>query len=184
MEARGRKTAAKTTVNYNFGIGTFCVVDIETTGLSTEFHEITEIAAMRVNERFEVVDQMSSLVRISSRVPWHITNLTGITDGMLRSHGRELPEVVEEVHRFLGSELKFAHNASFDRRFMNTAAVRTGLAGDFPLLCSIPVFKKQLPGRKGYGLPVLAEALRVRGGGEHRALGDCRVLVECLRRVH
>jgi DNA polymerase III alpha subunit (gram-positive type) len=182
MQARGK--AKTVTLDYTFGSGTFCVLDIETTGLSTEFHEITEIAAIRVNERFEVVAEMSSLVKISSRVPWHITNLTGITDGMLRSHGRELPEVVEEFHGFLGGEVMFAHNASFDRRFMNTAALRTGLAGDFPLRCSIPVFKKQLPGRKGYGLPVLAEALKVKGGGEHRALGDCRVLLECLRRVH
>jgi len=174
----------KTTVDYDFGSGTFCVLDIETTGLSTEFHEITEIAAIRVNERFEVVDEMSSLVKISTLVPWHITSLTGITDGMLRSHGRDLPTVLSEVHGFLGGDVMFAHNASFDRRFMNTAALRTGLAGDFPLLCSIPVFKKRLPGRKGYGLPVLAQALNVRGGGEHRALGDCRVLVECLKRVH
>lgn len=170
--------------DFNFGSGTFCVLDIETTGLSTDYHEITEIAAIRVNDRFEVVDEMSSLVRISSRVPWHITNLTGITDGMLRSQGRELPAVLESFHGFLGGEVMFAHNASFDRRFMNAAAVRTGLPGDFPLLCSIPVFKKRLPGRKGYGLPVLAEALKVKGGGEHRALGDCRVLLECLRRVH
>ena len=174
----------KMKVDFEFGSGTFCVLDIETTGLSTENHEITEIAAIRVNERFEVVDEMSSLVKISSLMPWHITNLTGITDGMLRSHGRDLPTVLSEVHGFLNGEVMFAHNASFDRRFMNTAAMRMGFAGDFPLLCSIPVFKRQLPGRKGYGLPVLAEALRVRGGGEHRALGDCRVLVECLRRVH
>jgi len=169
---------------FDFGKAGFCVLDIETTGLSTEFHEITEIAAIRVNDRFEVVDEMCSLVKISGQVPWSITRLTGITDRMLRSQGRDLPEVVDAFHGFLGGEVMFAHNASFDRRFMNAAAVRTGLSGDFPLLCSIPVFKKRLPGRKGYGLPVLAEALRVNGGGEHRALGDCRVLLECLRRVH
>lgn len=170
--------------DFKFGGAGFCVLDIETTGLSTDFHEITEVAAIRVNERFEVVDEISSLVRILGSVPWSITRLTGISDGMLRSQGRELPEVVEKIHSFLGCETMFAHNASFDRRFINAAAVRTGWQGDFPLRCSIPVFKKQLPGRKGYGLPVLAEALRVRGGGEHRALGDCRVLLECLRRVH
>src|SRR6218665_1420576 len=111
-------------VGFSFGSASFCVLDIETTGLSTEFHEITEIAAIRVNERFEVVDEMSSLVKISTLVPWHITTLTGITDGMLRSHGRDLPTVVSEVHRFLGGDVMFAHNASFDRRFMNTAALR------------------------------------------------------------
>ena len=54
----------------------------------------------------------------------------------------------------------------------------------FPLECSIPVFKRLIPGRKCYGLPVLAAALRVNGGGAHRALADCRVLLECLKKAH
>lgn len=168
---------------FGFGEAPFCVVDIETTGFSTDFHEITEIAAIRVDENFEVIGEFSSLVRISGYVPRQITALTGITDSMLRAQGKPLERVLYETHGFLGEHVMFAHNAGFDRRFLDAGARRVGLGINFPLECSIPVFKKQLPGQGRYGLPALAEALRVRGGGEHRALGDCRVLLECLRRV-
>ena len=168
---------------FRFGASPFCVVDIETTGFSTEYNEITEIAAIRVDGDFSVVEEFSSLVRISGAVPWQITRLTGITGRMLHAQGRPLDAVLREVHAFLGGNVMFAHNAGFDRRFLDEGARRSALGFRFPLECSIPVFKGMLPGRQKYGLPVLAEALRVSGGGEHRALGDCRVLLECLKRA-
>lgn len=171
------------TGNFGFGRSSFCVVDIETTGFSTEYNEITEIAAIRVNESFTVVEEFSSLVKISGNVPWQITQLTGITGRMLDSQGRPLDRVLRDVHAFLDGDVMFAHNAGFDRRFLDEGARKSALGFTFPLECSIPVFKKMLPGQRKYGLPVLADALRVTGGGEHRALGDCRVLLECLKRV-
>ena len=70
---------------FAFGSTSFCLVDIETTGLSPQGHEITEIAAIRVDERFGIVSEMSRLVRTTQPVPWHITQLSGISDALLRS---------------------------------------------------------------------------------------------------
>ncbi len=162
----------------------FCLLDIETTGLSAASEEITEIAVIRVNERFEATAEMSRLIRIARPVPWQITRITGITDAMLRTEGQPLAGVLEETYRFMGGLPAFAHNARFDRGFLDASAKRMAMPFRFPLECSIPVFKRLLPGRKGYGLPVLAGALRVNGGGAHRALADCRVLLECLRKAH
>lgn len=167
-----------------FGRRSLCLLDIETTGFSIDLDEITEIAAIQVNDRFEIVAEMSWLVRISGSVPWRITELTGITDSLLRTKGRPLGGVLDEAREFIGGLPAFAHNASFDRRFLNAFASRTGKAFEFPLECSIPVFKKLLPGRKSYGLPRLVEDMKVDGGGAHRALADCRALLECLQRAH
>lgn len=172
------------TSNQPFGKSGFCLLDIETTGFSPDAHEITEIAAIRVNEHFEITGEMSRLIRISGMVPWRITEITGINDALLRAQGVPLPGVLEEVWRFSGGLPSFAHNASFDKRFLDAFATRLEMPFRFPLECSIPVFKRLLPGRKGYGLPALAEKLDVRGGGAHRALADCRVLLECLKRAH
>lgn len=167
-----------------FGNRSFCLLDIETTGLNATQHEITEIAVIRVNEGFEITGEMSRLVRISGAVPWHITQITGITDGLLRSEGHSLSGALEEAYEFICGMPSYAHNASFDQRFLNTFASHTGKPFRFPLECSIPVLKKLLPSRKSYSLPVLAEHLQVSGGGAHRALADCRVLLECLRKAH
>ena len=167
-----------------FGKTSFCLVDIETTGFSPDMHEITEIAAIQVNECFEVVAEMSRLVRISGTVPWHITEITGICDALLAEEGVPLAGALEEAWRFSDGMPSFAHNASFDRRFLDASATRLAMSFRFPLECSIPVFKQLLPERSGYGLPVLAEILKISGGGAHRALADCRVLLGCLRQAH
>jgi DNA polymerase-3 subunit epsilon len=176
------KAASKN--SFSFGSGSFCLVDIETTGLSPQGHEITEIAAIRVDERFGIVSEMSRLVRTTQPVPWHITQLTGISDALLRAQGIELRRALEETWQFVEGTPSFAHNARFDRGFLDAHAERSAMPFRFPLECSIPVFKRLIPGRKGYGLPVLAAALRVHGGGAHRALADCRVLLECLKKAH
>lgn len=167
-----------------FGTDNFCLLDIETTGFSTDYNEITEIAVIRVNASFGIEGEMSRLVRISGTVPWKISEITGITDALLRRDGRPLIDVLEEAREFIGTLPVFAHNGAFDRRFLDAFAIRSGRPFQFPLECSIPVFKRLLPQRRGYGLPALAQALLVDGGGAHRALADCRVLLECLRRAH
>jgi DNA polymerase-3 subunit epsilon len=167
-----------------FGRSPFCLVDIETTGLSPGADEITEVAAIHVDARFEVVAEMSRLIRISRPVPWHITGLTGISDALLRREGGSLDAVLDETSAFIGEMPSFAHNASFDRRFLDAFAAKAGKPFRFPLACSIPVFRRLLPGRKGYGLAALAQGLAVNGQGAHRALADCRILLECLRRAH
>lgn len=54
----------KPPIHSPFGKSSFCLLDIETTGLSTEWNEITEIAVIRVNESFEITGEMSKLNRI------------------------------------------------------------------------------------------------------------------------
>lgn len=166
------------------GRAPFCLLDIETTGFSADSHEITEIAAIRVGERLEILEETNFLIRIENPVPYHISRITGITDGLLRSKGRGLAESLREIHRFTHAHTTFAHNAKFDQSFLNASARRSGLQASFQLECSIPVFKRLLPGHKSYGLPKLVDALGLDDSGAHRALADCRMLLECLRRAH
>jgi DNA polymerase-3 subunit epsilon len=137
-----------------------------------------------VSEGFEIQEEFQCLVRIEGRVPRHITQITGIHDRMLQAEGKALPDVLRQVHDFSCGRLAFAHNARFDRSFLNAAAQRLGWRDEFVLECSIPVFKQLLPGRRGYGLSAVAECLKVRSGVAHRALADCRMLVDCLKRAH
>lgn len=169
---------------FAFGQAPFCVLDIETTGLSPARGEITEVSALRVNERFEVVGEMSCLIHINGWVPRHITGITGITDSMLAKKGVPLRQGLAEMHALIGGLPAFAHNASFDRAFLNAAAEQTGAAFSFNIDCSIPHFRRWLPGRKSYGLGALAESLGINGHGAHRALADCRILLGCLAKAH
>ena len=66
-------------------------MDIETTGLRADQHEILEIAALHIVGR-QVVEQFETLVRIRGNLPAAISELTGIREEMLREEGVELEE--------------------------------------------------------------------------------------------
>jgi DNA polymerase III epsilon subunit-like protein len=69
----------------------FVVVDIETTGLDPDKHQILEIAAVKVNRDSNHHTTLRGLVKIEGKVPKKITEITGITTEMLEQEGE--PEV-------------------------------------------------------------------------------------------
>ncbi|MFM7650532.1 MAG: exonuclease domain-containing protein, partial [Acidimicrobiaceae bacterium] len=60
----------------------FCVLDLETTGGSSEFEAITEIGAVKYRGG-EEIGRFATLVNPLRAIPPFITVLTGITDSMV-----------------------------------------------------------------------------------------------------
>ncbi|MFZ2657020.1 MAG: 3'-5' exonuclease, partial [Victivallales bacterium] len=67
----------------------FAVIDFETTGLGADCCRVIEVAAVIVRDG-EVADSFVQLMHPGCRLPYFITDLTGITDEMLR--GKPSPE--------------------------------------------------------------------------------------------
>jgi len=59
----------------------YTVLDIETTGMSPSYNKILEISAIKVRNGKEV-DTFSRLINPHERIPYFISNLTGITTRM------------------------------------------------------------------------------------------------------
>jgi DNA polymerase-3 subunit epsilon len=77
-------------------------------------------------------------------------------------------------------EVLVAHNASFDRAFLEQAWRREGFAGELPpFLCTLELSQRLLRSR-GYALGALAERLDLPGGARHRALADAQVAAALL----
>ncbi len=107
----------------------FVVIDLETGGLSSKIHEITEVGAIRyVKGRPESV--FETLVWTPSN--WlkqeaqkEVVKLTNITDKMLQDNSLlGIDAIIEPLIQFLGKDLVVAHNASFDVGFLRTAYMR------------------------------------------------------------
>lgn len=98
-------------------IGDFTVVDIETTGLVTDYDEIIELSALRVRNNI-VSDSYSVLVKPKYEIDDFITELTGITNEML-VHERSIEEVILDFYNFIGSDILLGHNLGFDIKFIN-----------------------------------------------------------------
>ena len=104
---------------------TFAVIDLETSGGSPKFGAgITEIGVVKVRGG-TVLGTFQSFVDPGHTLPPFITQLTGITDEMLRS-APFIDEVLPTLFEFLGSPdetVLVAHNSPFDMSFLKAAAL-------------------------------------------------------------
>ncbi len=97
------------------GLGTWAVIDIETTGIDPLYDDIIDVGFLQF-EGAKLVRTYRSLIR-SEQVPsFFIQKLTGITEKMLRK-APMWSEVEPEVMDLFGHHL-LAHNADFERSFL------------------------------------------------------------------
>jgi CRISPR-associated protein Cas2 len=152
---------------------TYVVVDVETTGLSATEHEIIEIGAIKVIDR-QVTTEFHALIKIKGKVPPFIESLTGISDNILQSQGRELTEVMPEFLVFTGDLPLLSHNVDFDRAFLRMACQR----------CMLPLFSNQcvntlllarnlLDEVKNHKLSTLLAYFGIEAESAHRGINDC-----------
>ena len=72
----------------------FAVIDFETTGLSADHCRVIEVAVAIVRDG-AVTDSFVKLMHPGHRLPGVITELTGITDAMLK--GKPKPEATKNI---------------------------------------------------------------------------------------
>jgi DNA polymerase-3 subunit epsilon len=155
-------------------------LDVETTGLDPARHEIIELAmapfTYALDGRvFEVGEPFQAFREPSHPIPPEITALTGIDDAMVAGCVIDPAEVARFV---AGADLIIAHNAGFDRRFME---IFCEAFVHLPWACSMSQVDWQGEGFEGLKLAWLAA-----GAGffydRHRALHDCHAAIELLAR--
>lgn len=156
------------------------VIDFETTGLSPDQGDrATEIAAVLLKDG-KVVDRYQSLMNAGVRIPAFITELTGITDTMVRQ-ARPSGDVMREVYDFVGDYPLVAHNASFDSRFWDAELDRVRRKRRQEFACSMLVARRVLPLAPNHKLGVLVEYAKLPVTGRyHRALADAEMAASLL----
>jgi ATP-dependent DNA helicase DinG len=147
---------------------TYVALDLETTGLDAKSDAIIEIGCAKLHEG-AIVDQWSTLVSPGRKLPFVITQLTGIADRDLIGQP-SIREAIEPLRRFVGSLPIAAHNASFDLGFLAAA----GLNFANPILDTFEIASIVLPGRSSYSLGALAAEFGAAQPTAHRALDDAR----------
>jgi ATP-dependent DNA helicase DinG len=104
-----------------------CVLDVETTGYDPAHDHLIEVAGA-IMRGPEVLDRFSALVDPRVAIPVEITKLTGITTEMVA--GALSPEAaVAALAEFAGGRDLVAHNAAFDRGFLEAVAGRHAFTG-------------------------------------------------------
>ncbi|MFZ6679933.1 DUF1653 domain-containing protein [Undibacterium sp. Tian12W] len=160
------------------------MIDFETSGMSPDQGgRVTEVAALRIVGG-EIVDRYVSLINCNVRIPYFITELTGITQSMV-DRAPPASEVLPELVEFIGTDTLAAHNASFDEKFLLAESDRLGLwpAHD-GVICSVKLARRVFPGLSTYSLGPLAASMGIRfKGSAHRAEADAEVASNLILRI-
>lgn len=149
----------------------FVAVDLETTGLSTEYDDIIEIGAVRYRDGTPVATY-AQLVNPGHDVDDFITELTGITNEMLEGQP-SIGDVLPGFMDFLADDIVIGHNVNFDINFLYDNCQNCGLkavSNDF--IDTLRVSRRMLPDLENHKMDTVAEALQLSGRDLHRATGD------------
>jgi len=153
-------------------------LDVETTGLDHAKDEIIELAMVPFSYSadgviYEVGEPFQRFNQPRGPISQEITRITGITDDMVAGHKIDTAEAEAFAK---GAALIVAHNASFDRRFMERLVPSFALK---PWACSQSQVDWAKEGFEGTRLSYL-----VAGAGffydSHRASNDCLAAIELL----
>lgn len=157
----------------------YIAIDIETTGLSPQYDEIIEIAAIRYNKG-QKMDSFTTLVKPDYEIDEYITELTGITNEMLEN-APPIIEVIDEFYSFIGCDILVGHNVNFDINFLYDNLLNyTGKMLSNSFVDTMRIARRALPELKHHRLIDIAAYYNVSYEKAHRAERDCEICNDCL----
>ena len=156
--------------NYNV-----VVLDFETTGLSPDYGDRTiEVGAVLIRNN-RIVDRFQSLMNPAMRISGFIENYTGITNQMLAS-APSIAEVMQRFAVFMAQHHLVAHNAGFDRRFLDAELRRLNQPRSQEFACSMLLSRRIYPEAPSHSLETLVRYKKLKTDGvHHRALADAEM---------
>ena len=150
----------------------FTAIDIETTGLGPEKAKIIEIGAVKYEDG-EQKEVFSTLIRPqAAEIPERITELTGITDEMVKDAPGEA-EAMASLLRFLkGETVLLGHNIPFDFSFLKVAANRLGETFEYEGIDTLVLSRLCHPELPSKTLSAMREVYEITSERAHRAYED------------
>jgi len=148
------------------------ILDFETTGLSPNMGDrAIEIGAVRLSNG-KVVDSFQELMNPGFRISSFIEEYTGITNKMLTT-AAPCDEVMNRFTNFIADDNLVAHNASFDKRFLDAELARLSRDYSGKFACSLLVARRIYPLAPNHKLATLIDYKNIQSNGSfHRALYD------------
>jgi DNA polymerase III subunit epsilon len=161
------------------------IFDIETTGLSPRYHEIIQIAAVRMRHGEVITEEhFETFVRPKNEISRFISKLTGITHRNV-CDAPEPPAALTALSRFVGDATLVAHNGRhFDLPFVRQYCRRHQLPlREVPFFDSIALSRLLWKNQRCHNLDAIMARLDLPAEGlrRHDARGDVRILAEAVR---
>ncbi len=154
------------------------VFDVETTGLEPTRCEILEIGAVKLHKG-RIVETFETLVKPSVPVPSEITEITGITDDMVKD-SPSIRLALPDFYKFAYGCTLIAYNIDFDYKFISVQGKKLGYVFDNKQIDALYLARAYIPGLKNFKLATVCKHLGVSLVNAHRAVNDALATAECV----
>jgi len=160
----------------------FAFIDTETTGFNKRYDRIIELAAVRADSHFNLVDSWHTLLNPDGKAIKN-SHVHGITNDMVAT-APTFGDVYGDFTSYIDGMQLFAHNAPFDSKMIIAEVDRmSGVDNDedefFPFIDTIDLAKQMLD-RGPYNLPALLDRLGLDNLDAHAAVADATATVNML----
>ena len=162
----------------------YIVFDTETTGLNYGTDQMIEIGAVKIKNN-EIIDRFDELIACDKPLPKIISELTSITDDMLKGCDSEA-NVTKRFLEFCSDLPLVAHNASFDIAFVSNAMKKYNLGEfNYTVIDTMGLARNMYSDWKNHKLSTLVKNLEVEWDEDkhHRADYDCEGTAKCLYKM-
>lgn len=157
----------------------YICVDLETTGLSSQYDEIIEICALKIVDDKEI-DRFHTLVKPKNEIDDYISELTGITNELV-SDAPRIEEVLPDFIEFLSDWVIVGHNVNFDINFIyDNYLYYYNKHFNNNYIDTMRLSRKLYPELPHHRLNDLVELFNIKLDGAHRANRDCEATVLCM----
>lgn len=152
----------------------FISLDIETTGLNLNTNKIISISAIKNNG-----EKFNKFIKINTKIPPEIINLTHITNQKLATNGENLKDVLLKLSKFIENQNIIGYNINFDLKFLKLAYQKENLI--MPTIRSFdlePLVKKDNPFETSYKLENIIKLYDIINPEAHNSLNDAQATLE------
>ncbi len=169
---------------------TYCVFDLETTGFNAGGGDsIIEIGAVLIKEG-EIIERYDELINPGRELPARITEVTSITDAMLKDKDNE-ENAVKRFIEFIKDYPLVAHNAKFDCSFLEMAYKKYNL-GEFTncVIDTLELSRTLDNGFARHGLSALVKRYNIdwdessHHRGDYDAEGTAKVFDKMIKKMY
>lgn len=125
------------------------ILDTETTGIDHRDHRVVEIGCVEIEDCIPTGRTFHRYINPDRSIEADAERVHGISNAMVADKPRFAdPEICEALLEFVGGAVLIAHNAQFDRSFVNAELARAGrgLLPESRWLCTWQMAQKRYPG--------------------------------------
>ncbi len=165
-------------------LDSYVLLDVETTGLDFNKNELLEIGLIKV-EKDSVIDERDYLLKPLGGIPKKIELLTGITEKEVNANSIAIEQALKQTMEFIKGNVIIGYNVNFDCMFLKKACDK------HKVKCTIRKIKdvenlavQKLKDVQDYKLETVANKLGIQKKQSHRALDDCRLTLDVMKKLN